>query len=101
MAEEPTTPQDNRAEENLIEAVGSSKRRGSGKRAKNKLPDTTLVVREVSATGEPLEPVEVRAKFRNAVGIVAREWMEPTWLDWRKVPNPRKELLWTELQKVF
>ena len=27
--------------------------------------------------------------------------MEPTWPDWRKVPDARKELLWNELKKVF
>ncbi|KAJ1276978.1 hypothetical protein BS78_05G258600, partial [Paspalum vaginatum] len=72
-----------------------------GKRAKNKLLETVYTVREVRAAGEPLEPKEVRAKFRNHVGVVARTWIEPTWPDWRDVPPERKELLWTELSKVF
>ena len=58
MAEESTTPQDNRAEDNLIEAIGSSKRR-CRKRGKNKLPETIFIVHEVSDAGQPLEPFEV------------------------------------------
>ncbi|KAJ1274638.1 hypothetical protein BS78_05G076900 [Paspalum vaginatum] len=80
MAEEPTTPQDIRPEQDTIEAIGTSKRRG-GKRAKNKIPETVFIVHEVGIAVEPLEPFPVRAKFRNVVGVVAREWVEPTWPD--------------------
>ncbi|KAJ1256407.1 hypothetical protein BS78_K035500 [Paspalum vaginatum] len=77
-----------------------SKRKG-GRREKNKLLETVYIVNEVGVAGEPLEPFFVRAKFRNIVGVVARTWMEPTWLDWRKMPNAWKGLLWDELKKVF
>ncbi|WVZ93308.1 hypothetical protein U9M48_039297 [Paspalum notatum var. saurae] len=66
--------------------TGTRKRKRGGKRAKNKLIETVYTVREVGVAGEPLEPIEVRAKFRNAVGVV---------------PKSRKDFLRAELRKWF
>ena len=79
-------------QENTPEETQSSKRK-RGIRAKNKIQETMYIVNEVGVAGEPLEPFVVRAKFCNAVGVVARTWMEPTWPDWRQVPDARKDLL--------
>ena len=87
-------------QENTPQETQSSKRK-RGIRAKNKIPETVYIVNEVGVAGEPLEPFVVRAKFCNAVGVVARTWMEPTWPDWRQVPDARKDLLQGELKKVF
>ena len=67
----------------------------------DKIVETIYTVRESEVSGEPLEPFEVRAKFRNAVGVVARTWMEPTWTDCRDVPSARKDFLSAELKKWF
>ena len=81
--------------------TGTKRRKCGRKRAKNKLVEIIYTVREVGVAGEPLEHIEVRAKFRNAVGVVTRTWMEITWTDWREVPKSRKDFLWAELKKWF
>ncbi|KAJ1268441.1 hypothetical protein BS78_07G135500 [Paspalum vaginatum] len=100
MDEEQTTPHQNQSEQECIEAIGTSTRK-RGRQAKNKLPETVYVVNEVGVARQPLQPYLVRAKFSNTVGVVARSWMEPTWPDWRKVPDERKNFLWGEVKKVF
>ena len=96
---------DTRPEQQMAKAdpqeTGTSKRKRGGKRAKNKLVETIYTVREVGVAVEPLELIEVRAKFRNAVGVVMRTWMEITWTDWWEVPKSRKDFLWAELKKWF
>ena len=100
MDEAGTQPEQQMAEADPQE-TGTSKRKRGGKRAKNKLVETIYTVREVGVVGEPLEPIEVKAKFRNAVGVVTRTWMEIMWTNWREVPKSRKDFLWAELKKWF
>ena len=90
----------NLPEQEQEQETGTSQRK-CGKRAKNKMPETVYTVNEVGEAGEPIEPPSVRAKFRNAVGVVARTWLEPTWPDCRKVLDSRKDFLWGELKKWF
>jgi len=65
MVEADTRPEQQMAEADPQE-TGTSKRKRGGKRAKNKLLETVFTVREVGVAREALEPIEVRAKFRNA-----------------------------------
>ena len=55
-----------------------------------------IVVIVISAVGEPIEPPEVCAKFRNAIGSIIRTKMvlDPTIPDWPTVPEGRKEVMW-------
>ena len=77
--------------------------RNRGKNAKaprNKYPEGQWVVNVISAVGEPIEPPEVCAKFRNAIGSIIRTNMilDPTIPDWPIVPEGRKEAMWQMLR---
>jgi len=43
-----------------------------GQRGRNEYPEGQWVVNVVSAADEPIEPPEVCAKFRNAIGSIIR-----------------------------
>ena len=47
---------------------GSQNKRKRGQRGRNKYPEGQWVVNVISAVGEPIEPLEVCAKFRTAIG---------------------------------
>ena len=61
------------------------------------------MVNVVNAAGEPIEPPEVCAKFRNAIGSIIRTKMvlDPTIPDWPIVPEGRKEAMWQMLRQTF
>ena len=61
------------------------------------------MVNAINTVGEPLDPPEVRAKFRNAIGAIIRTKMvlDPTNPDWTKVPSGRKEAMWQMLSQTF
>jgi hypothetical protein len=61
------------------------------------------MVNAVNATGEPIEPPEVCAMFRNAIGSLNRTRMvlDPTIPDWLTVPEGKKEAMWALLSKAF
>jgi hypothetical protein len=92
-------------EEHDVEEVDApqetSKKRKRGKRTKNKPPKEQLVITGVGEAGEPLGPKPVPARWSNTVGILVREWMEPSIKTWKLVPEAIKNHLWTELQKSF
>ena len=58
------------------------------------------MVNVVSVVGEPIEPPEVCAKFRNAISSIIRTKMvlDPTIPDWLTVPEGRKEAMWQMLR---
>ena len=61
------------------------------------------MVNAVSVAGEHIEPPEVRAKFRNAIGSIIRTKMvlDPTIPHWPAVPEGRKEAMWQLLNRTF
>ena len=61
------------------------------------------MVNVISAAGEPIEPPEVCAKFRNAISSIIRTKMvlDPTIPDWPIVPKERKEAMWQMLRQTF
>jgi len=61
------------------------------------------MVNVVSPAGEPIEPLDVCAKFRNAIGSIIRTKMvlDPTIPDWLTVPEGTKEAMWQLLSRTF
>ena len=61
------------------------------------------MVNIVSVAGEPIEPPEVCAKFRNAIGSIIRTKMVLDLMipDWPTVPEGRKEAMWQMLRQTF
>ena len=55
------------------------------------------------ANGRSIEPLDVSAKFRNAIGSIIRTKMDldPTIPDWPTVPEGRKEVMWQLLSRTF
>ena len=80
---------------------GTQLKRKRGQRSRNQYPKGTWVVTALSPAGEPMEPPEVRAKFRNAVGALVRDQMDPTIVHWKLVPVGTKDFLWKELKATF
>ena len=75
---------------------GSQNKRKRGQCGRNKYPEGQWTVNVVSPAGEPIEPLDVCAKFRNAIGSIIRKKMvlNPTIPDWLIVPEGRKEAMW-------
>jgi len=50
------------------------------------------MVNAISAAGEPIEPPEIAAKFRNAIGAIIRTKMvlDPMITNWTLVPGATK-----------
>lgn len=81
---------------------GSQPKRGRGKRSANIYPkDTVYVIREVGRLGEPLEPKHLRAKWRNAIGALVRDELNPAIPTWKEVPADTKKVLWDKLMTNF
>lgn len=82
---------------------GSKQKRRRGERGRNLYPpdNRVFVITSVGPGGQPLEPKEVRAKFRNAIGAAIRDKCTPAIPDWRKVPDSTKDVLWKKLCKNF
>ena len=53
--------------------------------------------------GEPVEPPEIAAKFRNTIGAIIRTNMvlDPTIPNWTLVPAGKKEAMWQLLSTTF
>ena len=61
------------------------------------------MVNVLSPVGEPMEPLDVSAKFRNAIGSIIRTKMvlDPMIPDWPTVAEDRKEAMWQMLRQTF
>ena len=70
---------------------------------KKQIPQRQWTVNVVSPAGEPIEPLDVSAKFQNAIGSIIRTKMvlDPTIPDWPTVPEGRKEAMWQLLSQTF
>jgi hypothetical protein len=52
---------------------------------------------------EPIDPLEIIAKFRNDIGAIIRTKVvsDPTIPKWTQVPEGEKEVMWQLLSKTF
>ena len=78
-------------------------KRKQGQRGRNHYPEGKYTFNVVSAAGEPVEPLEIAAKFRNAIGAIIRTKMvlDPTIANWALVPAGKKEAMWQLLSGTF
>ena len=67
----------------------------------NKWPDRTYFVVEVSPKREPIQPMEVAAKYRNAIDFLVRDNFDITISNWKLVPKKTKKDLWKKLRTRF
>ena len=49
---------------------------------------------EVRPAGEILEPKEFRGQFRNEIGALVRDKLNPAIPNWKEVPENKKNELW-------
>ena len=52
------------------------------------------MITEVGPAGEVLEPKELRERFRNAIGALVRDKLNPAIHNWKEVPENKKNELW-------
>ena len=72
-----------------------------GERGLNKWTDCTYSVTEVSPKGEPVQPIEVAAKYRNVIGFLVRDNLDITISNWKLVLKKTKKNLWKKLRTRF
>jgi hypothetical protein len=58
------------------------------------------VITEVGPAGEILEPKEFRGRFRNAIGALVRDKLNPAISNWKEVSENKKEELWDKQLKL-
>ena len=82
---------------------GSQNKRKRGQRGRNKYSEGQWTVNVVSPTGEPIEPLDVSAKFWNTIGSIIRTKMvlDPMIPDWPTVLEGTKEAMWQLLSRTF
>jgi hypothetical protein len=59
------------------------------------------VITEVRPDGQILEPHTYRVKFRNHIGFVVRDKLNPAIGGWNLVPMSQKVDLWEKLKQNF
>ena len=72
------------------ETTTKDRKRKRGERGINKWPDRTYSVTEVSPKGEPVQPIQVAAKFQNAIGFLVRDNLDIIVANWKLVPKKTK-----------
>ena len=58
------------------------------------------VITEVRPAVEILEPKELRGRFRNAIGALVRDKLNPAIPNWKEVAENTKNALWDRQLKV-
>jgi len=81
-----------------IEKTDDRKRK-RGERGLNQFPKVTFRITDVSATGQPLAPLEALPKWRNALGFLIRDHLDITVREWAKVDQVRR--IWDKLLTRF
>jgi len=78
-------------------------KRKRGQRGRNHYPEGKYTVNAISVAGEPIEPPEIAAIFRNAIGAIIRTKMvlDPTIANWALFPAGKKEAMWELLSGTF
>ena len=73
----------------------SKPKRKQGDRKANQYPDKACyVITKVRPAGEILEPKEFRGRFRNEIGALVRDKLNPAIPNWKEVPEKKKDELW-------
>jgi len=85
----------------VTETTTEDRKQKHGERGVNKWPDRTYSVTEVSPKGEPVQPIQVVAKYQNAIGFLVRDNLDITIPNWKLVPKKTKKDLWKELRTRF
>jgi hypothetical protein len=75
--------------------------RAQGDRGRNRFPDETYRITELSPSGELLAPLEALSRFRSAVGHVVRQYFDISWRDWSQVPDLERTRCWDKLCTRF
>jgi len=83
------------------ETTTEDRKQKHGERGENKWPDHTYSITEVSLKGEPVQPIQVAAKYRNAIGFLVRDNLDITIPNWKLVPKKTKKNLWKKLRTRF
>jgi len=83
------------------ETTTEDRKRKHGEQGVNKWPDHTYSVTEVSPKGESIQPIQVAAKYRNAIGFLVRGNLDITISNWKLVPKKTKKNLWKKLRTRF
>ena len=58
------------------------------------------MIMEVGLAGEILEPKELRGQFRNAIGALVRDKLNPAIPNCKEVPENTKNALWDRQLKL-
>ena len=58
------------------------------------------MITEVGPAREILEPKELRGRFRNAIGALVRDKLNPAIPNWKEVPKNKKNELWDRHLRV-
>ena len=58
------------------------------------------MITEVGPAREVLEPKELRGRFRNTIGALVRDKLNPTIPKWKEVPENTKNALWDRQLKL-
>ena len=83
------------------ETTTEDRKQKHGQWGENKWPDRTYSVTEISPKEEPLQPIEVASKYRNAIGFLVRDNLDITISNWKLVPKKTKKDLWKKLRTRF
>ena len=83
------------------ETTAEDRKQKRGDRGINRWPNRTYSVTEISPKGEPVQPVEVAAMYRNAIGFLVRDNLDITISNWKLVPKKTKKDLWKKLRTRF
>ena len=75
--------------------------RKRGDRGRNRFPDETYNITELSPSGEPLAPLQALPRFRAAVGHVVRQYFDISWRDWSEVPALERKKAWKKICTRF
>ena len=58
------------------------------------------MITEVGTAAEILEPKELRGRFRNTIGALVRDKLNPTIPNWKEVLENKKNELWDRQLKL-
>ena len=83
------------------ETTAEDRKRKRGDRGVNRWPDRTYSVTQISPKGEPVQPIEVAAKYRNTIGFLVRDNLDLTISNWKLVLKKIKKDLWKKLRTRF
>ena len=78
-------------------------KRKRGQQGRNQYPEGQWTINAISMAGEHIDPPEIVAKFRNAIGSIIRikVVLDPTIPNWMLVPEGKKEAMWQLLSRTF